>query len=720
MTTLFTSEVLTLLIEAICYMLLHSLWQIPIIALIIKLLTKAKVSRSTKASYTANLSALALSLIAAGFTLSYYLMRGFSLTEEKTVLDNINAFVEQGSTATFIDSIAFANTQSNWIAEYGPYITLLYLIGVIVLSSRVIMGYVGVQYLKRNIIKTIPASILSTFNDIKDTLKLPAKTTLALSKHISVPMVIGHIKPIILIPIASVNHLSTEEVEAILIHEATHILQNDYLRNIIVMLTESLFFYHPVIWILSKEIKEEREHICDDMVISLYPDRMRYAKTLVKLQEYRQGQNPTLSLALFNKKFQLMNRVQRILNLHTTTTNLRSRISMVVILLVGTILLTSASLQKATSEYKTTDDDNSKVVITRTTQEKPSVRSISKPSESPSHIDNHIKNVKEHIRVPHLTIDKIEKRITAKLAHLHRQDDLLTNLRSGDFLEMPERLLNLDYKKLTLDTLPSEELERLKSELKETKAKLKERNEVFKKEIKSEKDRIKEIRKQLREQGHDDDEEFAKYLSDLSEWGQRIGLQFSENFDEEWESDMAEWGEEMEAWGEEFGENFEAYMTEHEVELEEWGEKLEALMDETFDEDWGNVMEDFRFKYKDSKNSWPYIAPPAPPAPPAFSAPPAPPVPPSVDIDGDELISALEADGLLTKKRNKIILKNYEMTVNGNKQSQQTFDKYMHMFSDAKDNAFEEGSDTEIIIKTALTDGTHDLKSLSISTSNKR
>lgn len=711
MTTLFTSETLSLLTEAICYMLLHSLWQIPIIALIIKLLTKTKVSRSTKASYAANLSALTLSLIAAAFTLSYYLMRGFSLTEEKTVLDKLSAFVEQGSTVTFIDSIAFANTQSNWIAEYGPYITLLYLIGVIVLSSRVIMGYVGIQYLKRNIRKAIPASIVSTFNDIKDTLKLPAKTTLALSDQISVPMVIGHIKPIILLPIASINHLSTEEVEAILIHEATHILQNDYLRNIIVMLTESLFFYHPVVWILSKEIKEEREHICDDMVISLYPDRMRYAKTLVKLQEYWQGQNPTLSLALFNKKFQLMNRVQRILNLHTTTTNVRSRISMVAILLVGTILLTSASLHRAKSTTDTSDDPHQNLASIITTDETTIDNYTHAPTTHPSLIDGYVKAQEETLRLPNLDINEIGENLKS---HLDRLVDEVP------VFQITSRLPILDVKGFALDTLPREELERLKSELKEKKARLKEKNEAFKQEMKSEKERIKEIRKQLREEGHDDDEEFAKYLSDLAGWGQRIGLQISESFDEEWEEDMEAWGEEMEAWGEEFEENFASYMTEHEGEWEEWGEKLEAVMEEAFDEDW---IEGISITPPTPPNMPAPPAPPAPPTPPnppSFTAPPAPPAPPSVDLDQEEFLGALEADGLLSKKKNKIIFKDYQMTVNGKKQSQRIHDKYMHMLSDTYDKAFEEGSETNIVLKTQLEDGTHVIRSLSVSTSHKK
>jgi len=183
---------------------------------------------------------------------------------------------------------------------------------------------------------------------------------------------------------------------------------------------------------------------------------------------------------------------------------------------------------------------------------------------------------------------------------------------------------------------------------------------------------------------------------------------------------MEAWGEEMEAWGEEFEENFASYMTEHEGEWEEWGEKLEAVMEEAFDEDW---IEGISITPPTPPNMPAPPAPPAPPTPPnppSFTAPPAPPAPPSVDLDQEEFLGALEADGLLSKKKNKIIFKDYQMTVNGKKQSQRIHDKYMHMLSDTYDKAFEEGSETNIVLKTQLEDGTHVIRSLSVSTSHKK
>ena len=126
MFNLHTMDTLGLTTEAICYMILHSLWQIPVIALAIKLITRHRLSRSTKSSYTANLSALGLSLVAALFTLSFYLVRGFNVAEEVSANPLSNGFDATALSSQLLQSIAFATTESNWIETYGVYIALFW------------------------------------------------------------------------------------------------------------------------------------------------------------------------------------------------------------------------------------------------------------------------------------------------------------------------------------------------------------------------------------------------------------------------------------------------------------------------------------------------------------------------------------------------------------------------------------------------------------------
>ena len=83
-----------------------------------------------------------------------------------------------------------------------------------------------------------------------------------------VPVVIGYLKPVILIPAGLLANLPVDQVEAILLHELAHIRRADYLVNLLQTMVESLLFYHPAVWWISHVIRTEREHCCDDFVLA--------------------------------------------------------------------------------------------------------------------------------------------------------------------------------------------------------------------------------------------------------------------------------------------------------------------------------------------------------------------------------------------------------------------------------------------------------------------
>jgi hypothetical protein len=133
-------------------------------------------------------------------------------------------------------------------------------------------------------------------------------------------MMIGAIKPVILLPIATMNHLSTEQVEAILLHELAHIRRHDYLLNIFQTIAEALLFFNPFVWLISRVIRREREHCCDDMVISCNASPLSYAQALAILENDRINTNQ-LALAATGNKNQLLNRIKRIMEMKKSNIN---------------------------------------------------------------------------------------------------------------------------------------------------------------------------------------------------------------------------------------------------------------------------------------------------------------------------------------------------------------------------------------------------------------
>ena len=129
------------------------------------------------------------------------------------------------------------------------------------------------------------------------------------SASVAVPTVIGWLRPVVLMPASALAGLSPEQVQAILAHELAHIRRHDYLVNLLQTLVETLLFYHPAVWWLSRRIRAEREHCCDDLAVSLCGDPYTYARALADLEGLR---TPSVPLALAATGGSLLERVRRL------------------------------------------------------------------------------------------------------------------------------------------------------------------------------------------------------------------------------------------------------------------------------------------------------------------------------------------------------------------------------------------------------------------------
>lgn len=107
------------------------------------------------------------------------------------------------------------------------------------------------------------------------------------SMVVEVPVTIGWLKPVVLLPTGLMTSLTTDQVEAVIAHELAHIRRHDYLVNLLQTLTESLLFYHPVVWWLSHTIRVEREFCCDDEAVAVTGDRNCYVSALAAVETHR-------------------------------------------------------------------------------------------------------------------------------------------------------------------------------------------------------------------------------------------------------------------------------------------------------------------------------------------------------------------------------------------------------------------------------------------------
>ena len=688
--------------DAVFQTILHSLWQIPVIALAIKLLAAKKNSKSTKASYNSNFSAILISLIASSFTLIYYLLKNISSLGDETLISDltVEGLIGAENLKAIEPLTSFSITE--WMSQYHSTVVIIWAIGVCVLLSRIISGWWGINMIKKNLSYKIPKQITSSFERLKYELGINTNVTLALSDVISVPMIIGHLKPIVLIPVATLNHLSNEELESILIHELTHILQDDYLKNIIVMIAESLFFYHPVIWMLSSEIKEEREHICDEAVMNIYPNRVQYAKTLVKLEEVFHGNESRLSLALFTNKFKLMKRVKRILNMHNSSSPARVRIAAIAVLMVGLVFVSSAD-----AIIKSPSIDTSWIPSIPTPPAPPSPPDFPNIAAPPAPPVPPAAPPVPPAAPPAPPSPPIFPDIAAPAAPpLPPAAPLAPPVPPAPPTFDGSSFFNLKYMDNRIDTLDPEQIRSLKSELGEKRDEFRKKTREMQKEMRSqlkeEKNEIKRLKQELKKgqaNGAIDHEDFAERMS---AWGERFGERVASQFDEDWVDKMEAWGEEFrEKFGDEATHGFSSDWAEGFEEMgegfaeifdKEWVEGIEEMAEsltEEFDEEWLAEIEELSL---DAAQLAEEVAA-------EFAE----------EFEGDDrfhsrnssrstksrLAATLQSDNLLKDGENKITITDDEMKVNGKKMSEAQLKKYQRIITRANSNAFVNG-DTKV------------------------
>lgn len=227
------------------------------------------------------------------------------------------------------------------------WLVLLWLGGVVALSIRAIGGWTLANALaRRGTISPSPA-LLQRCQTLQHRLAVTAPVRFLLSYRITAPVVIGFLKPVILIPVSALAGLSPQQLDALILHELAHIRRLDTVTNILLAAVETLLFYHPAVWWVSRQVRIERENCCDDAAVSACGDVELYVEALTSL-EFRK----TYGLALAASDGSLKSRVARLLDVPAQP----SRFSLSGVtglallgLVVASVAIAAPSPQKATA-----------------------------------------------------------------------------------------------------------------------------------------------------------------------------------------------------------------------------------------------------------------------------------------------------------------------------------------------------------------------------------
>ena len=218
-----------------------------------------------------------------------------------------------------ISESATVSPASGLWARITPYATSAYAAGVILMFLRLFSALYGGRRL-RAVARPITEDPIAGFvSRHGHRLKKRFTPIVAFCERITIPVVVGVVKPALLLPATIATQLTADQLEAVLLHELAHIRRYDHLFLLVQRSIEAVLFFHPAVWLVSRIVSRERENCCDDFVLRHGSKPACYAESLVRLSELRHGapggsQEPAGALAVADEgRSQLRRRVMRIL-----------------------------------------------------------------------------------------------------------------------------------------------------------------------------------------------------------------------------------------------------------------------------------------------------------------------------------------------------------------------------------------------------------------------
>jgi beta-lactamase regulating signal transducer with metallopeptidase domain len=352
MTTLFAH----LPVERLGWVLIHSLWQFLLIALVVRLVEQGLAGRN-RASVRYIAGVCGLAAMTAAPVLTWYFvpatppadvgqMGPGSVAESMHSVRATSAArpvpTRSGQVSPSPKGVdqplahnSLANTLSaGWttlVLRLRPWLPILvtcWFVGMSVCSLRPLMGWLMLHRLTRVGAFAGSPMLDASARWIAARLCMTQTVAVLRSTLAKTPLVVGYLRPVLLIPVEIVTQLPLVELEAILAHELAHICRHDFLVNLWQTSLETVFFYHPAVWGLSHRLRAEREHCCDDVALSVIGDPVCYGRALLHVEELR-GPEPLLALGAAGSS--LPGRIRRLFEQPTPSSSAAGLIAVVLL-----------------------------------------------------------------------------------------------------------------------------------------------------------------------------------------------------------------------------------------------------------------------------------------------------------------------------------------------------------------------------------------------------
>jgi TonB family protein len=275
------------LVHALGWTLLHLCWQGTLVAVGLWCVLEALGGRSSQVRYGVSCLALGLMIALPLATFAHLASVEYQL---RAAFDSSAVAIEPG----MVVRVGARELSAPWPERIAvaldhalPWMMMAWFAGVVLFVARLNVGLMVARRMRSDGTTAAPAELQQVFEALRRRLGVARAVRLMHSALVQAPTVIGWLRPVVLVPASCLTGLSTMQIEAILAHELAHIRRHDYLVSVMQSVIETLLFYHPAVWWVSRQVRRERECCCDEMAVAVGGDRLAYARALSLLEERR-------------------------------------------------------------------------------------------------------------------------------------------------------------------------------------------------------------------------------------------------------------------------------------------------------------------------------------------------------------------------------------------------------------------------------------------------
>jgi bla regulator protein BlaR1 len=272
-----STQTLLVWVDAVGWTLLHFLWQGALLGLVYRVLRP--LCHGVGARYRLGMLTLSAMLLCPLVTFVYLWPAPALAPGVAAALPSIDVAASDAG----LQAVSGGNVLESWL----PWLVAVWFIGASAIAIRAFNQWRRLAWLVRN--ATIPlADCATVLARLRARFGIRRPVRLLGSLGIDTPMLVGWLRPTILLPISMLSGFTPQQIELIIAHELGHVRRWDYLANLLQVVIETILFYHPIVHWISRDVREARESCCDDLVLALAEGSpVVYASALADLEELR-------------------------------------------------------------------------------------------------------------------------------------------------------------------------------------------------------------------------------------------------------------------------------------------------------------------------------------------------------------------------------------------------------------------------------------------------